>query len=55
MTSTMCASCLSDDDSVPAGTDKMEQGRMLSYEQRTADEIVDFIDEFATSLNKDEL
>lgn len=42
----------------PGGTNKMKKGRLLSQDQRTVDDIVDFIDEFATSLDggiKDEL
>jgi len=39
----------------PAKTSKMGKGKMLSQEQRTVDDIVDFLDEYAVSLNKDEL
>jgi len=42
----------------PGGTNKMSKGILLSQDQRTVDDIVDFIDEFATSLDggvKDEL
>ena len=40
----------------PGGTNKIEKGKLLSQQQRTMDDIVDFIDEFATSLDgKDEL
>eukprot|EP01083_Nonionella_stella_P033630 92036_1 len=40
----------------PAASDKMYKGKLLSQEQtETLDDIVDFIDEFAASLNKEEL
>jgi len=39
----------------PAGTDEMYKGKMLQQEHRTVDDIVDFLDEFAVNLNKDEL
>ena len=39
----------------PAGTGDMDRGKLLSQQQRTVDDIVDFLDEFAVTLNKDEL
>jgi len=39
----------------PAGTDDMYKGKLLAQQHRTVDEIVDFLDEFAVTLNKDEL
>eukprot|EP01084_Bolivina_argentea_P120445 213495_1 len=37
------------------GSSDISKGKLLTNEQRTVDDIVDFIDEYATSLNKDEL
>eukprot|EP00484_Ammonia_sp_Unknown_P005099 CAMPEP_0197075652 /NCGR_PEP_ID=MMETSP1384-20130603/211717_1 /TAXON_ID=29189 /ORGANISM="Ammonia sp." /LENGTH=577 /DNA_ID=CAMNT_0042514501 /DNA_START=17 /DNA_END=1750 /DNA_ORIENTATION=- len=40
----------------PGGTSKMEDGKLLSQEQRTVDDIIEFIDEHAWSLDgKEEL
>jgi len=39
----------------PAGTSDMYKGKLLAQQHRTVDDIVDFLDEFAVTLNKDEL